>query len=611
MSRSGITNQPITDRPMRRTLPITMMIIFSLMGGVLPIRGQAQTLERQQVSDHVWMLSGRGGNVAVVVTGDGAIVIDTQYSDSAPVIVELVRAITDQPILYTINTHVHGDHVGGNAILQEHGDIIAHRNTWERMKESGADEGALPRIVFDGEMVLRPGGIEMHLLYGGRAHTDTDVAVWLPGENVLITGDLFFNRMTPYVDKGRGSHTAGWISVINSLLQLGDADTKVVPGHGELSDLNGFREMSRYLQAVRATVLRAHEAGRSKEEIMALTLADLGDPFTEWEGNRIGMALAAAYTELIGNGPTLLVVNKSENTLAFVDVETNDVRGKVTTGPGPHEVAVSPDSRLAYVTNYASGRPVGTRCWLTVVDTESMRAIRDIELKDPVSGEYLSAPHGIMVTADGTAMWVTVEGSGAVARITLPDEEVAAVYRTEQRISHQVVPLPDGSKAYIANIGGGSVSVVNVSTGMVKTIPCRPGTEGIDVSPDGSQIWATNRSDGTISIIDTHIDEVVDTVHSGNFPIRVKFTPDGTHALVSNARDGEVVLFDVRSREIERTISTGAMPIGLLILPDGSKAYAANTASNMVSVLDLIGWQVTGTIHTGLEPDGLALVIKR
>ena len=300
MSCSGIINQPDTDRPMKRTLPVSMMIIFSLVSGALPVRGQAQTLERQQVSDHVWMLSGRGGNVCVVVTGDGAIVIDTQYSDSAPAIVDQVRAITDQPIRYVINTHVHGDHVGGNAILQEHGDIIAHRNTFNRMSDSGADTGALPRIVFDGEMILRLGGIEMQLLHGGRAHTDTDVAVWLPSENVLLTGDLLFNRMTPYVDMGRGAHTAGWIAFINTLEQLGNAGTKVVPGHGALGDLNDLSAMGRYLQAVRDIVQSAHAEGKSKEAILALTLSDLGDEFAEWEGNRIGMALAAAYTELIG-----------------------------------------------------------------------------------------------------------------------------------------------------------------------------------------------------------------------------------------------------------------------------------------------------------------------
>ncbi len=287
-------------RSLTRSLPIAGLILLALVSGSLPVRGQAQTLERQQVSDHVWMFSGRGGNVGAVVTDEGVIVIDTQYSDSAAGIIEQVRAITDQPIRYIINTHVHGDHVGGNAILQAEADIIAHRKTFERMSASGADVAALPRIVFDGEMTFRLGGNEIHLLQGGRAHTDTDVAVWLPDDNVLITGDLLFNRMTPYVDTGRGAHTAGWISFIDTLVRLGNGETKVVPGHGELGNLNDLSAMGRYLQAVRDIVQSAHAAGKSKEDILALTLSDLGDEFAEWEGNRIGMALAAAYAELIG-----------------------------------------------------------------------------------------------------------------------------------------------------------------------------------------------------------------------------------------------------------------------------------------------------------------------
>ena len=93
MYLSRFRNHRTASHPVTQIVPISLLILCSLVSGVLPARGQAQTLERQQVSDHVWMLSGRGGNVAVVVTGDGAIVIDTQYTDSAPAIIEQVRAI--------------------------------------------------------------------------------------------------------------------------------------------------------------------------------------------------------------------------------------------------------------------------------------------------------------------------------------------------------------------------------------------------------------------------------------------------------------------------------------------------------------------------------------
>ncbi|MFC1628999.1 MBL fold metallo-hydrolase [Gemmatimonadota bacterium] len=284
---------------LKRVIPLALLIV-TLTGEDSLARAQSASLERLQVSEMVWMLSGRGGNVAVVVTGDGVIVIDTQYSDSAPAIIEQIREITSLPIRYVINTHVHGDHVGGNAVLQQDADIIAHRNTFERMSASGADTDALPRIVFESGMVLRTGGVEIQLLHQERAHTDTDVAVWLPVENVLISGDLFFNRMTPYVDQERGAFIPGWITFINTLTRLGDTGTKVVPGHGELSDMDGLRGMAHYFEAIQRIVQDAHAAGRSKEEILTLTLEDLGAPFTEWEGGRLGMALAAAYDELTG-----------------------------------------------------------------------------------------------------------------------------------------------------------------------------------------------------------------------------------------------------------------------------------------------------------------------
>ncbi len=608
-------------RPFRGALllcSVFLLTIVPLIGTSLHAQEtEAPSMQRTQLSDRVWMLTGRGGNVGVVVTDEGVIVIDDQFENMAPLIVEQVRAVTDQPIRYVVNTHVHGDHVGGNGVLQEYADVIAHHNTYGRLLQGWDGEGqprkgdGLPQITFDSEMSFHLGGVEIELFHIDRGHTDTDVAVWIASENVVHMGDLFFNGMAPYVDKANGAYLPGWSAFIGTVLQRIGPNTQVIPGHGELSDVAGLRNMGRYVRGVRQIVAQALEEGKDKDEILALPISSLGEDFASWDDSRFSMSLAAAYSELVGLGPTLLVVNKSDDTLAFIDIETNGFRGLVPTGPGPHEVAATPNGKLGYVTNYMSGRPAGTRSWLTVVDLVEMRPVRDIELKNPANDEYLSAPHGIMITPDGSDLWVTVEGSGAVARISLPDEKVAAVYETGQRVSHQVVPLPDGSNAYVANIGSGSVSVVDVATRPVKPIQFQPGTEGIDVSTDGSEVWATNREAGTISIIDTGSDEVIDTVTSGDFPIRVKFTPDGRHALVSNARDGEVAVFDVATREIVRTIPTGAMPIGLLILPDGSKAYAANTASDRVSVIDLSEWSVSGTISPGREPDGLSLVVRQ
>jgi len=116
---------------------IFLLTIVPLIGTSLHAQEtEAPSMQRTQLSDRVWMLTGRGGNVGVVVTDEGTIVIDDQFENMAPLILEQVRAITDQPLRYVINTHMHGDHVGGNGVLQEYADVIAHHNTYGRRHRS-------------------------------------------------------------------------------------------------------------------------------------------------------------------------------------------------------------------------------------------------------------------------------------------------------------------------------------------------------------------------------------------------------------------------------------------------------------------------------------------
>jgi|GEM_PF-435288 YVTN family beta-propeller protein len=570
---------------------------------------QDSLFTREKLTDRVWVIYGRGGNIGVVITDESVLLIDTQFNDIAPGILEQVRAITDKPIRYVLNTHLHRDHVGGNPFFQKFADVVAHQNTYLHLLSNWEGEGipargdGLPQITFKEEMHFYLGGVHVVAFHLGRGHTDTDIVIWLPDEDVVHMGDLLFNEIIPYVDKPNGAHTEGWERFLRAVYQRIRPTTKVIPGHGKLTDREGIMKMLRYFRDMRQEVVRARKEGRTKEEILSMTV----EKYRDWPGQRrLRMTLAALYTELFGNGPTLLVVNKSEGTLAFVDVETGDVRKKVRVGPNPHEVAVTRDGKMAFVSNYGSGRPAGRLSWLSVVDVERMRVVDEILLRHPETGKFLGAPHGLAVSADGRWLWVTAEGSQAVAQISIAERKVLRVYSTEQKVSHQVALLPDASKAYVANIGSGSVCAVDAKTGTVKVIPCAAGTEGIAVTPDGRWVWATNRSANSISIIDVQKDEVVATLPAGNFPIRIAFTPDGKYALVSNARDNAVAVYDVASRKQVRTISTGLAPIGLLVDPQGKFAYVANTEGDLVSVIDLEKWQVVRTIHTGDEPDGMA-----
>lgn len=306
----------------------------------------------------------------------------------------------------------------------------------------------------------------------------------------------------------------------------------------------------------------------------------------------LALSAAAAANDL------LLVVNKSDSTLAIVHPDTYEVLSLVETGFAPHEVYASPDGRFAYVSDYGTGpRPGNT---VTVVDLDARAAAATWDLGDNLR------PHGIWVSRDGSRVWVTTEGSQTVVELDAASGEMLNVWETGQNVSHMVVPTPDETKLYVANIGSGSVTVIDRRDNSVLTVPTGAGAEGIDVSPDGREVWVSNRAEHTISIIDPATDEVVETFESGGMvPIRVKFTRDGAQVFVSNALSNSVTVFDAATRELAATIDVGAVPVGVLMAPDGGRAFVANTSDNRVTVIDVAALAVTGQFETGTEPDGM------
>ena len=310
----------------------------------------------------------------------------------------------------------------------------------------------------------------------------------------------------------------------------------------------------------------------------------------------------------------LVVLNKSDHEAALVDPATRSVLARIPTGKGPHEVAVSPDGRLAYVSNYGmynvfregekpQMEPGNT---ITVIDLER-QAVRDtFDL-----GEY-SKPHGIRVSSDASRLWVTCEGSKAVLELDSNTGKILEVWKTEQEVSHMLVPTPDERKLYVANIRSGSATVIERASGRVRSLPTGDGAEGIDVTPDGREVWVTNRGANTISVIDATRDTVLATIESGGkMPIRVRFTPDGRHAWVSNARSNSVTVFDAAKRKRIATIEVDAVPVGIEISPDGKRAYVACTNDNVIKVLDVPRRRALEGFTTGNEPDGMAWAASR
>ena len=297
-----------------------------------------------------------------------------------------------------------------------------------------------------------------------------------------------------------------------------------------------------------------------------------------------------------GEGSVVLMLNKSDDTVAFVDPGSLEILGTAPTGVGPHEVAVERTGRYAYVANYGRQSPGGS---LSVIDVRARKEVEKIDLGSNCR------PHGLAFSPSDQELWVTCEEDQLVIVVDPRERKVLRTIDTGQNVTHMIVLTPDGRKAFTANIGSDTVTVIDTKSGKVDQIEVGGGPEGIAITPDGKELWVAHRTDGDLSIISTRTNEILETVEAGNFPIRIKITPNGRFAMVSNAEGGDVAVFDTKSREIIKRIRIGEAPIGVLISPDGKQAFIASTGADKVSVVDLESWEVTGTVKPGKEPDGL------
>lgn len=314
------------------------------------------------------------------------------------------------------------------------------------------------------------------------------------------------------------------------------------------------------------------------------------------------MKFALAFLLLAASlrADTLLVLNKRDATLAFVDPAKLEVVARIPTGEGPHEVAT--DGKTAVVCNYGTGPNPGTT--LMVVDVAARKELRRLTLPG------LLRPHGIQ--AVGNRFYFTAEGSRAVARYDAASDRLDWIGGTGAEVTHMLVVAPGEKKIYTANIGGNSVSVLDLTNAprqiTLKHVAVAKGPEGIDIKPDGSEVWAAGRTpEGGISVIDPKTDAVTKTIPTTTkFANRLKFTHDGKYALVSDVTGNEVTVFDAATGEIVKKLTTAAGPSGIQLSADGKRVYVACAGANKVQVIDASTWSAAGEVETGTEPDGMA-----
>lgn len=242
-------------------------------------------IKAEKVADNLYVLFGSGGNIGLSIGTDGAILIDNQFAPLSEKITNAVAKITDQKIKYVINTHWHGDHSGGNENFHNQGAlIVAHENVRKRMSTDqvnkvfgrttpASPEAALPVITFSKDMTMHLNGEDIMAFHVHNAHTDGDGIIWFPKSNVIHMGDTYFAGRYPYIDISVEGSIDGLIKAVNQVLFLINEDTKVIPGHGAVSNKEELKQYRDVLLTVRDRVKQAIAAGMSLEEAKASNLS--------------------------------------------------------------------------------------------------------------------------------------------------------------------------------------------------------------------------------------------------------------------------------------------------------------------------------------------------
>jgi len=318
---------------------------------------------------------------------------------------------------------------------------------------------------------------------------------------------------------------------------------------------------------------------------------------------------------------TLLVLAKSDNTVAIVDSATLQVLARIAAGPDPHEIIASDDGKLAYISNY--GGSDSTLNTISVVDLVARKALPPIDLG------ALRSTHGLDFA--GGKLYFTAETNKVIGRYDPATQRVDWVLGTGQDRTHMIAVSKGLDRIVTSNVNSATISIIEQAsppaggfnppggprlTWEVTNVPAGRGAEGFDISPDGKEVWAANAHDATVTIIDVATKKPTQT-----FPIavkganRLKFTPDGKRVLISGlgARqaDSSLVVIDAATHKEVKQLNLGGGAAGILMTPDGSRAYVAVSTANKIDVIDLKTLEVTGQIDAGKQPDGMAWAVQQ
>ncbi len=264
---------------MRRSLPLLAFSLLTLaiaspvaLSQTPPAAKQKQgrpPLGIEKVADDLFVIIGSGGNVGLLVTDEGVVLVDAKFEQDYDGIMAQVKSVTDKPVKYVINTHHHSDHSGGNTRFIEVAEIISHKNARANItdaKQPGAPATMKPaRITFTDETSVFLGGKEVRARYFGRGHTNGDVLVYFPAQRVLHTGDLMAG-VTPLIDYSGGGSIVEWSKTIDGAMAALDFD-KVIPGHGTVTNRAGLQTYRDNVVKMRTDIGAMIKQGKTQEDV--------------------------------------------------------------------------------------------------------------------------------------------------------------------------------------------------------------------------------------------------------------------------------------------------------------------------------------------------------
>lgn len=279
-----------------KTERVSIVLTLIVAGPALAQEGEV-TFAASEVAPGIHMLQGQGGfaggNLGLLTGEDGVVLIDDGLEPLSDMTLAAVRDVSDRPVDFVINTHAHGDHVGGNeAFFEDGATIIGHDNLRRRLVGQGAADpeggtpptaASLPQITFDKSMTFHLNGHEAFVFHVAAAHTDGDSVIFFREEDVIHTGDILFNGMFPFIDLDSGGSLEGYLAAQEDILSLAGAETRIIPGHGPLANKADLEAAHRMLRDARDRIKRLIDGGSTIEEVLAANpLAPYHDQWN-WE----------------------------------------------------------------------------------------------------------------------------------------------------------------------------------------------------------------------------------------------------------------------------------------------------------------------------------------